>query len=692
MEKSKSSKRVNILILAGVCIAALGLLVFAAFSVFNLGHKIELMKYKKISRAEDLYAIKDDPDGKYLLTSDIDMKDQEWKPFSFSGILDGNGHVISNLTITGTGDAKRDTYDGNLKPYSTSLAGMFDVLDQATVKELTLQDVHVDITSDEPCFAGTLAGYMSNSEVKNVYVIGDVYLHAHDRMFGVGGVVGFGYGAFSDIQVDVTLVCVDTDRNTKDEQFLGGICGTGYPDITDCTVDIDGYVSEHGYTHNGGVIGLYMFSPEGMTHKGKMTGNRVYGRITFFEENDDRRAYCRGIIGECLNELDVFDDNGESFRSIEVTNYDADLLPEKEPYVFERDVDEAGYYDLSASYSNPGKDATYGLFVNDRLVKKAAFPSGTGTLDETVWLGKGKAKIEFRYLPGDGDIKVDSINLEKSEKSVTLIIAPHQDDEVLAFAGTIQKTLAEGNIVKVLFLTNGDYYGSALTPVRIEESISALKILGVDKSDITVLGYGDLTLLSLLESEDPDATFCGKSGYFETYGSSQLNMFDYHTLRTGKQARYTRNNLAEDLSEYLLACRPDRIYTTSEFEWHEDHKSAFLFVKEALEKLSKENAYHPVLCESVIHGEETTWPEHLSYNADGTAVITEFTTPFPTMETNLDWNKVTKIVLTDEEVEKKMQAIGEFVSQNDGGEEYPGTRDYNYGFCKRDEFYWEFQF
>ena len=169
-------------------------------------------------------------------------------------------------------------------------------------------------------------------------------------------------------------------------------------------------------------------------------------------------------------------------------------------------------------------------------------------------------------------------------------------------------------------------------------------------------------------------------------------MFDYHTLRTGKQARYTRNNLAEDLSEYLLACRPDRIYTTSEFEWHEDHKSAFLFVKEALEKLSKENACHPVLCESVIHGEETTWPEHLSYNTDGSAVITEFTTPFPTMETNLDWNKVTKIVLTDEEVEKKMRAIGEFVSQNDGGEEYPGTRDYNYGFCKRDEFYWEFQF
>ena len=35
-------------------------------------------------------------------------------------------------------------------------------------------------------------------------------------------------------------------------------------------------------------------------------------------------------------------------------------------------------------------------------------------------------------------------------------------------------------------------------------------------------------------------------------------------------------------------------------------------------------------------------------------------------------------------------AIEAFVSQNDGGEEYSGTREYNFSFCKRDEFYWEF--
>ena len=72
--------------------------------------------------------------------------------------------------------------------------------------------------------------------------------------------------------------------------------------------------------------------------------------------------------------------------------------------------------------------------------------------------------------------------------------------------------------------------------------------------------------------------------------------------------------------------------------------------------------------------------------------MTEFTDPFPTADTTLDWSKAVKIVLTDEELQKKMEAIEKFDSQNNGSEEYPGTRDYNFGFCKRDEFYWEISY
>ncbi len=692
MDKGRNSNPKTTILLVGVVVCMLALLAAVGFMYGDLGHKLELMTYKKIRSAEDLKAISQNPSGKYCLASDVDMDGVEWEPFTFTGTLDGDGHEIKNLTVSETGSAVRDTYDGNWKPYQTKFAGLFDVIEGATVRNLTLSSVYVGIKTDEPCFVGSLAGYMSDSTITDCKVTGDVYLRAHDRMFGAGGVVGFGKGLFERVRSDVTMVVIDTDRTTKDEQFMGGLVGAGYPDVMNCTVNIDGYGSEHGYAHNGGMIGLYTFYPKGTKHPGKMAGNRIYGKITFFEENDDRRAYCKALIGELLEEFALFEDNGAEFRAIEVFNYDADLLPEERSEVFEFDVAEKGRFELAADYKNEGADCTYGLFINDRFYKKVSFPKGEGQVKETVYLDAGKAKIKFRFLPGDGNVSFKDVKISKSSKKVTLIVAPHQDDEILGFAGTIQKTLKEGNEVKVLFLTTGDYFGTDYTAIRLKESVNALKVLGVDKQDITYLGYGDLTLKALLTAEDPNQVFGAKSGKHGTYADPSQNIFDYHSLNTGDQAQYCGGSLREDFRNYVLACRPDRVFTTSEFEWHTDHEYAFRLVKDTLTALNKEIGYHPQLLETVIHGEEKTWPEVLTYGPDNKVIIKEFTNPFPKQQTTLDWSKAIKITLTDEEIDKKMKAIGEFPSQNDGGKDYPGTKDYTYAFCKRDEFWWEIDY
>ena len=53
------------------------------------------------------------------------------------------------------------------------------------------------------------------------------------------------------------------------------------------------------------------------------------GRITFFEKNRDRRAYCKGIIGERLNKYVKMDRNDDSgFERNEIKKYDQILLPE----------------------------------------------------------------------------------------------------------------------------------------------------------------------------------------------------------------------------------------------------------------------------------------------------------------------------------------------------------------------------
>lgn len=428
-------------LLAGVAAAALVLLLFILFAYCDFAHKLELLSYTKVSSYEELQAMSSKPDGKYYLACDIDMSGKDWTPFTFTGSFDGNSHEIKNLRLDKPGAAIRDTYDGNMKSYPTTLVGMFDVIEGATIKNLTLTSVYADITSDKPCFVGTLAGYTGDSKIINCSVKGDVYLRAHDRMFGVGGVAGYGFGRFENVQAEVTLVCIDTDRSTKDEQFMGGLVGAGYPDFINCSVDIDGYGSEHGYAHNGGMTGLYMFYPKDTVHEGIMKGNRIYGKITFFEENDDRRAYCKAMIGETLSETKVFEDNGAVFRSVEVYNYDADLLPEERSKTFDLDVSEKGRYELKTAYKNDGADATYGLFINDRFYKKVNFPKGSGTVSEQVFLDEGKASVKFKFLPGDGNIEISDASISKSGRSVSLIIAPHQDDEILAFAGTIQKII-----------------------------------------------------------------------------------------------------------------------------------------------------------------------------------------------------------------------------------------------------------
>ena len=281
----------------------------------------------EIADAQGLLDMAQAPEADYCLTADIDMTGVQWKPFSFHGTLDGNGFAILNLRIGETGEAVRETFDGNMKVYDTYFAGLFDELSGGGIRNLTLINLRIDVETDLPCFIGGFAGYMEDAVIENSSVQGILELRAHDRMFGVGGMIGYGKGKIKDTAAEVTLVCIDTDATTRDEQFMGGVCAAGYPDINGCTVTIAGYDSDHGYVHDGGLVGMYMFYPKGTKYKGSITDNRVTGKITFFEDNKNRRAYCNGFIGEIMNWDFENGRNKDTFTRDEVFKYDRDLLP-----------------------------------------------------------------------------------------------------------------------------------------------------------------------------------------------------------------------------------------------------------------------------------------------------------------------------------------------------------------------------
>lgn len=297
----------------------------------------------QIYTVEDLLTMAQNPSGDYILMSDLDMSGVTWHCPDFSGTFDGNGHAILNLTLTEMGDTQFLCYDGNTVSYSASYCGLFASISGATVKNLSLLNVRSVLEADCPVFLAGIAGYMEDSTVSDCTVTGCLELRAHNRMFGVGGIAGCGWGAIADCTVDMTLICVDTDSKSRDEQFLGGAYGTGFISVDRCDITLDGYISEHGYVHSGGVVGMYISYPFGIGKQAWIHDSKVTGKITFFEDNTNRRAYCKDLIGETLCSYASLSWNETDFFRDERYDYTVELRPEEcDDPVYEETVIDSG--------------------------------------------------------------------------------------------------------------------------------------------------------------------------------------------------------------------------------------------------------------------------------------------------------------------------------------------------------------
>lgn len=284
------------------------------------------------------------PGASFRLMNDIDLKDVDWTPIPFSGDLDGNGFGIYNLTVTRVGEDRRITVDGNRKEYDTCFAGLFSVMEASSVKNLKVIGAHVTIDGKTHCFASILAGYAQHCTFDNVTVDGYVRLNNEGVMSGVAGIAGFGSGIIDNCNARVELIFNDLNRESRCEQFLGAMMATGYAKVQHCTVDIDGYVSCFGYCHNGGLMGLFYTSgtkyPLGLENR-VVNHNTVTGRIYFFEHNPDRRAYCKGDVGETLTKLTSRKPNNlKGFTRKETKEFRKVLLPEtcEEPVYEEKEI------------------------------------------------------------------------------------------------------------------------------------------------------------------------------------------------------------------------------------------------------------------------------------------------------------------------------------------------------------------
>ncbi|MCK5000717.1 MAG: PASTA domain-containing protein, partial [Anaerohalosphaera sp.] len=261
-----------------------------------------------ISTAEHLNEIGVDPndwDEHFLLTADIDLGGEVYvtaliapdtynitttfQGTPFSGVFDGNGHVIRNLTINSTGTS--NNYLG--------LFGMID--DNAEVKNLGMENVSI-VNGKSSIFVGGLAGYSSGT-ITNCFAVGSV-----DGSYKVGGLVGEN---FQGALVNCYSV-VDVDGIFSVGGLVGN-CNNG--SVTNCYSAgiVNGDISSGGlagYNSNGIYVGSFWDSQvnAGLTGIGSMadpagvmgrTTGQMHSESTFVDAGWD-------FVGESVNGTDDF--------------------------------------------------------------------------------------------------------------------------------------------------------------------------------------------------------------------------------------------------------------------------------------------------------------------------------------------------------------------------------------------------
>ena len=142
-----------------------------------------------------------DYEGKFFkLTANIDLGGNEWTPIGvkwncFEGTFDGNGHTVSNFTIT--------------KP-DESYLGLFGK-NKGTIMNLGVEKAEINGYE----FVGGVCGYNDGVKIQNCYNIGTVKGYNY-----VGGVCGFNCGTnYATIEN-----CYNTGTVSGTEE-IGGVCG-----------------------------------------------------------------------------------------------------------------------------------------------------------------------------------------------------------------------------------------------------------------------------------------------------------------------------------------------------------------------------------------------------------------------------------------------------------------------------------
>lgn len=212
--------------------------------------------YEPISSADQLNGIRNNLSGKYILTEDIDLTEYTkeggifdtgngWTPINnFTGTFDGNGHRIIGMHIYG----------------KINTVGLFGTVSGATIKNLSLTDVDIEMNTNYGDYTGALVGTCgNNTQISGIYV--DGLISVSDYSACLGGIIGRIWNAEQNTVQNCINNCSVSNSYFG---YLGGIVGRSYSDyansVTNCYTRGNLQQADDGYYNP--IMGSYNYNDE----------------------------------------------------------------------------------------------------------------------------------------------------------------------------------------------------------------------------------------------------------------------------------------------------------------------------------------------------------------------------------------------------------------------------------------------
>ena len=262
-----------------------------------------------------------------------------------------------------------------------------------------------------------------------------------------------------------------------------------------------------------------------------------------------------------------------------------------------------------------------------------------------------------------------------------MVIVPHEDDDLLISGQVLPPMYKNGADVRVVFATNGDKRVSAYT--RQSEACNALEKLGIPREKVIFLGYPDGTQLYVGKK-----AFSFSSGWDHTYAGKGFK--DYHFDRFGTHAKYTAENMVDDIESVVLEYRPVYILAI-DFDTHTDHRGVSISFEKAMERiLKKESGYTPKVLK--CFGYSLAWkskPDFYALNIKSTVMQDREKNNDPSYETDVPqyrWNNRIRLPIDKKSLSHSILRCSEYKALSEHLSQYAYC--YSERIINGDSVYW----